>query len=127
MVRAKRQRRPCLLAPRGALGFGRHVPQWQRPPRRALQGLSMGLSMSVHTAAQAMKARRSGADMVFVSPVFKTQSHVGAATLGLFQARRLARLSGVRAYALGGMDTHNVRLLGPGFDGFAGISSLLGG
>ncbi|MEM6683757.1 MAG: thiamine phosphate synthase [Pseudomonadota bacterium] len=121
MTLAKVQRRICLLAPESAAGFGRHIPRWQRPQRR----MSTVMSMSVHSAAEAIRARRSGADLVFISPVFDTQSHVGAPALGLYQARRLARMARRPAYALGGLNNvSRLRVLGPGFAGFAGISGF---
>lgn len=118
---AKAQRRICLLSPANALGFGRHIPQWQRPIRQNKNPMSM----SVHTAGEAMRARRKKAGVVFVSPIFATSSHPGARPLGAFQARRLARLARCTAYGLGGIEINNVKTLGPAFAGVAAISAFL--
>lgn len=118
---AKMQRRPCLLAPKMQLGTGQHTPRWKRPERR-ITGMT---SMSIHTYAEAIRAKRAQADLAFVSPVFTTSSHPGAAALGEFQARRLARRVGCPVYALGGINDTNVKRIGPGFAGFAAITALL--
>jgi thiamine-phosphate pyrophosphorylase len=73
---------------------------------RASKGLR---SVAVHNAREATLARRVQADLIFVSPVFATQSHPGAAPLGRTGFARLAR--GQRAIALGGMNTRRFRSL----------------
>lgn len=76
----------------------------------------------VHDAREAGAARRARADVAFVSPVFATRSHPGAAGLGRVRAALLARrTAGVRV-ALGGM---NARRFGTmrGFDGWAAIDA----
>jgi len=118
---ARRQRRLCLTAPHGHIGFGRHIPRWQR----AARGLERPISMSVHTASEAVRARKAKANVVFISPVFKTNSHPGAPALGLYQARALARLSGRPPFGLGGVTPKNRALLGPRFLGVAGITAFL--
>jgi thiamine-phosphate pyrophosphorylase len=119
------QRRPTLIGgriERAEKRQGQHVPQWQRPRQR---GIGQRLSMSVHNNTQAVRARRAGADMVFVSPLYPTQSHPGAAHLGPMKARTLARKSKVPAFALGGIDMGNAARCGHGFSGFGAISALL--
>jgi len=66
---------------------------------------------SAHNAAQCLVARRAGAKIVFLSPVFPTASHPGARTLGAYQWRRLAG-RGVEIYALGGITGQNIGRLG---------------
>lgn len=82
------------------------------------------VSRSVHDAAEAEAAR--AADMVFVSPVFATASHPGGVTLGIGRALGLARLCGVTAVALGGMNARRGQAaIAAGFHGWAGIDAFL--
>ncbi|GAO80782.1 MULTISPECIES: thiamine phosphate synthase [unclassified Sphingopyxis] len=73
--------------------------------------LRLLLTMPVHDAAEARRARRSGADGVFISPLHPTRSHPGAPTLGRASWLRLARLSGAKPIALGGMTLARLRAL----------------
>ncbi|MCJ7421187.1 thiamine phosphate synthase [Sphingomicrobium astaxanthinifaciens] len=84
----------------------------------------MRFSLPVHDPGEALAARRAGAALAYVSPVHATASHPGAATLGAARARRLARLCGCPAIALGGMDARAWRALAADFAGWAGISAL---
>jgi thiamine-phosphate pyrophosphorylase len=59
-------------------------------------------------------------DFVLLSPVFPTRSHPGRASFGAVRANALAKASPVPAYALGGIDAQNARLL----HGFAGIAAI---
>ena len=82
------------------------------------------LSRSVHDVDEAQAARN--ADLIFVSPVFATASHPGNAGLGLERAMELARLSGVPAIALGGMDAERGEAaIRVGFYGWAAIDAWL--
>jgi thiamine-phosphate pyrophosphorylase len=95
---AKERRHTLVLADRPSTAWrwgadGAH----DRSPRRSL-GIR---TVAVHSAREAALARRIGADLIFVSPVFVTASHSGARTLGRLG---LARLSlGQQTIALGGM------------------------
>jgi len=83
-------------------------------------------SMAVHDELEAAHAARSGAALVFVSPVYPTRSHPGAPALGIDRAAALARCSGVPAIALGGVIEANApALLQRGFSGWAGIDCWL--
>ncbi|ARU17492.1 thiamine phosphate synthase [Croceicoccus marinus] len=64
---------------------------------------------TAHSMRELAAARRSGADAVFVSPVFATASHPGARSLGPVQALLLARRAGCPAILLGGMDASRFR------------------
>jgi thiamine-phosphate pyrophosphorylase len=74
--------------------------------------VSCGLrSFSVHNVAEKVAAKRVGADLIFVSPVFKTRSHpgkppLGAVRLGLFAAKERSR-----TIALGGMTAKRAKKL----------------
>ena len=84
------------------------------------------VSMSVHSAEEAARAREAGATLVFVSPVYATRSHVDRAPLGPEKAADLAGRTGVPAIALGGMDRGRFAALPPGaFHGWAGIDAWL--
>ena len=67
------------------------------------------LTMPVHDAFEARRARKAGADGVFISPLHPTRSHPGAAVLGRAAWLRLARLSGAHPIALGGMTAARAR------------------
>ena len=86
-------------------------------------------SMAVHDENQARAARKLGAVLAFIAPMFPTRSHPGARLLDVQQAVALARLAGCRAIALGGMNASRFRELDaavPGaFHGYAGIDCWL--
>ena len=68
---------------------------------------------SAHNMAQLIRARRAGAAVIFISPVFATASHPGAPGLGCFGWRRLARRAGAaKPFALGGISAEDCRALG---------------
>ncbi len=76
----------------------------------------------VHDLREAGVARRAGAELVFVSPVFATRSHPGAVGLGVVRAALLARRCVGARVALGGMDARRFRVV-RGFDGWAAIDA----
>lgn len=83
-------------------------------------------SLAVHDAEEAQAAARTAASLVFISPVFATRSHPGAAPLGLEGALALAALARKPAVALGGMDAvRGAALMEQGFAGWAGIDCWL--
>jgi thiamine-phosphate pyrophosphorylase len=81
-------------------------------------------SRAVHSMMEA-KAAAGGAALVFVSPVYRTRSHPGAAPLGEQLARDIARAAHVPAIALGGMNEARFRPLAGAFHGWAGIDAWL--
>ena len=66
---------------------------------------------TAHDAREIAAAQRSGADGLFLSPVFPTRSHPGARTLGVEGFRRLALDSDLPVIALGGMNADRAREL----------------
>ncbi|WP_324828657.1 thiamine phosphate synthase [Qipengyuania zhejiangensis] len=60
---------------------------------------------SAHDGAEIQAAADRGADGVFLSPVFPTASHPGAATLGIHGFHVLAQQSPIAVIALGGMNS----------------------
>jgi len=79
-----------------------------------------------HDRAEALRAARAGADLVFVSPVYPTRSHSDAPALGPRAARRLAAGLPVRVVALGGVTPKRGRvLIAAGLWGWAAIDAWL--
>jgi thiamine-phosphate pyrophosphorylase len=62
-------------------------------------------------AFTASASKRARADFVFLSPVFPTRSHPGAAALGPIRFGLLARGTHVPVIALGGMDPRRAQRL----------------
>ena len=62
-------------------------------------------SAPVHNVREIAEAKRSGADVLFLSPLRTTRSHPGARALGPMQFNKLAKLCHpAKAIALGGMN-----------------------
>lgn len=128
LARLCRARRIVLVVagdPRlaAALGAGLHLrsgrrPASCRPPRLA--------TASAHSVPEAVRARRSGANLVFLSPVFPTASHPGAPVLGPLRWNRMVRAArlGPRAAALGGVDGAVIRRLDPACQAAGAIGAL---
>jgi thiamine-phosphate pyrophosphorylase len=95
-----------------ALGAGVHLRGGCWPgvvrPKHCL------VTSSAHSAVQLRRARRAGARLAFLSPVFATASHPGASALGPHRWAGLARQAGIAVGALGGIDGQSVRRL-PGW------------
>ena len=76
------------------------------------QRMSDGMWLATaHDGAEVAGAVRAGADGIFLSPVFPTASHPGAAHLGVHGFHVLAQQSPVPVIALGGMDYERANLL----------------
>lgn len=73
---------------------------------------SRGLrTVAVHNIAEWVVARRVKADLIFVSPIFPTASHVGSPTLGAIRLGLLAGEDRYRTIALGGMSAKRAKRL----------------
>jgi len=71
-------------------------------------------SAPVHNAREIAHVKRSNPDLIFLSPLFNTNSHLGARPLGPLMFQRLAKLGGPkRIIALGGMTRQSAHMLGP--------------
>jgi thiamine-phosphate pyrophosphorylase len=68
-------------------------------------------SLSVHDAEEMRAANRLKPDLAFISPVFKTQSHLGKAPLGIEGLSKHAALATMPVIALGGMNEERARML----------------
>ncbi|TPG49605.1 thiamine phosphate synthase [Roseomonas nepalensis] len=77
------------------------------------------LSVAAHGRGGLARARRLGADLVLLSPVFPTASHPGAPALGPLRWGAVARGAGRPVVALGGVTARNRRRL-PGLPGKRG-------
>ncbi|WP_332837978.1 thiamine phosphate synthase [Sphingomonas sp. MA1305] len=94
-------------------------------PGAAAHGGRRAATHPAHDRRQAIAAVRAGATLLFVSPLFATRSHPGAAALGPGRAVPIARGLPVARIALGGMDGQRwLRLRRYGFDGWAAIDAL---
>lgn len=82
-------------------------------------------SAPVHDRHELRIAKRLGADIFFISPVFPTASHPDAPTLGADGFRKLAAQAGnANVIALGGMNAARAKALGPLAHGWAGIDAF---
>jgi len=94
-----------------SLGAGVHLRSARWPgAARVHRGW---LTTSAHTPADLRRARRVGADLAFLSPVFPTASHPGTRTLGAARWTRLALRGRMNVAALGGISHGTIRRLPP--------------
>jgi thiamine-phosphate pyrophosphorylase len=71
-------------------------------------------SAPVHNVREIADMKAASPDLVFLSPIFATNSHPGARPLGPLAFNRLATLvSSGRIIALGGMNRRNAHMLSP--------------
>lgn len=81
-------------------------------------------SAPVHDARELRDAERSGASLLFISPVYPTRSHPGAPHLGEARFAALVRRANRPVIALGGVTAQKaVRLRMLGAYGWAGIDA----
>ncbi|MDZ4139864.1 MAG: thiamine phosphate synthase [Erythrobacter sp.] len=66
---------------------------------------------AAHDAREILLANRTGADALFLSPVFPTRSHPGGGYLGPVKFRELAMQAEMPVIALGGMTAERARHL----------------
>ena len=105
-----------------ALGAGVHLRggRWPGPIRP--RGL---VTSSAHNLVELRRARRAGACLVFLSPVFPTASHRLAPALGPIRWAAMARQARLPVAALGGVDGRSARRLPRRYcAGLGGISAL---
>lgn len=82
-------------------------------------------SAPVHNHRERVAARRAGANVMLISPLFATRSHPGARPLGPPRFAALVRGAGVPAIALGGVKPrHAALVLRLGASGYAAIDGL---
>lgn len=78
-----------------------------------------------HDLAEIRAAEAAGAALIFLSPVFGTRSHPGAAVLGPQGFAALASKTRLPVVALGGMNAARAKRLSGAY-GWAGIDAWLG-
>jgi len=111
LCRARRLR--LVVAGDARLAASLHAGLHLRGGRRGVMPLPPLVTASAHNPPELARARRAGAVLVFISPVFVTKSHIGAPVLGAAGWRRLAWLAGrTCSAALGGIDGRRIRTLG---------------
>ena len=91
-----------------ALGAGLHLRGGRRLPGASRR--VRAVTSSAHDGGDVRRAMREGVSLVFLSPVFATASHPGAAGLGVIRWAGLAK-GRVAVAALGGIDGVSVRRL----------------
>jgi thiamine-phosphate pyrophosphorylase len=85
------------------------------------------ITSSAHTGAEIIRARRAGAELIFISPLFPTASHPGASALGHIRWLQLSRLvHPAKACALGGISGQKIKILSHQCCAAASIRALSG-
>lgn len=134
LVEALRAENPeVLLSVHGRLAVAERLGAGLHAGRRgatvaeaAAAELAGPVGFSAHSASQALRAAKEGADYVTFSPVFATRSHPEAVPTGLDPLRLAAERAGVPVLALGGIQPPHARLArSVGAHGVAAISALL--
>ncbi len=83
------------------------------------------MTAPVHTLAELNAAQKAGAKLLFLSPVFATRSHPGAAPLGRLRFAVLCQKAQIPVIALGGMTAARFRQIKSlGAYGWAAIDGL---
>lgn len=83
------------------------------------------LTAPAHTVPEIIAAQRGGSRLIFISPVYPTWSHPGAAHLGRVRLGLMMQHAKVPVIALGGMNQARARgLKGLGVYGWAGIDAF---
>ncbi|AMK20985.1 MULTISPECIES: thiamine phosphate synthase [unclassified Sphingobium] len=125
VARIARSRRLVLMlggTARQARGWG--ADGWHGRDRLG-GGRALLHSMPAHDEPEMVAALRARADLVFLSTLFPTRSHVGARALGRVRFAALARLGNGPVIALGGVRAaHWPMLRGIGAAGWAAIDGL---
>jgi len=102
---------PLLAVRAGA--DGAHFPEARIGEACHWRGLRSQwlITCAAHSLAACARIARAGATAALLAPVFATNSHVGAETLGPVRLRFIAGQSPVPVYALGGIDQVTARRL----------------
>jgi thiamine-phosphate pyrophosphorylase len=90
---------------------------------RKFKGSTPIRTAPAHDLAEIRRAERSGAELLFLSPVFATRSHPAAKPLGPARFALLSRQTRLPVIALGGMNRRRARGLAGAY-GWAAIDAL---
>ena len=102
---------------------GIHMPVWLKTSNNRRHKI---ISMSVHSAKDVRKSIDIKANIVFISPVFSTSSHMDKSCLGVIRLGLMAKLFKIPVIALGGINNTNItRLRNLPISGCAGIDVFL--
>lgn len=105
----------CRVRAQGVHWPDRRQRSVRQPAQRGLRRRGLrrrGIAtQATHDVPGLVRAARTGADAVLLSPVFPTRSHPGGPTLGPPRFRLLARKTRLPVYALGGIDAGRARAL----------------
>jgi thiamine-phosphate pyrophosphorylase len=115
----------ALAARIGADGV--HLPERAAGAALGLRRLRPGwiVTCAAHSAPAIARARRAGADAVFVSPVFASASPSAGRPLGPLRFAELVRGARLPVYALGGIDAATARQIArSGAAGLAAVEAL---
>jgi thiamine-phosphate pyrophosphorylase len=134
LVRAARRRGllvlagadPALAAAIGADGV--HLPERMAARAGGVRRTRPRwiVTAAAHSAAAIVAARRSGADAVFVSPVFASASPSAGRPIGALRFAALVRDAGLPVFALGGVNARTARRLAPTrAAGLAAVEALI--
>lgn len=100
----------------------RQIRQAARLRKLVVVDEAKGRVARVHDSAEMRQAGLSGAALIFLSPLYLTQSHPAWRPLPRMRAAALVRLARVPVIALGGMNAVRFRRIrGLGFAGWAAI------
>jgi thiamine-phosphate pyrophosphorylase len=133
LVRLARRRGLMVLAGADAAlaarigADGVHLPERAAGAALGLRRLRPGwiVTCAAHTAPAIVRARRAGADAVFVSPVFASASRSAGRPLGALRFAELVRGARLPVYALGGIDAVTARQIArSGAAGLAAVEAL---
>jgi thiamine-phosphate pyrophosphorylase len=134
LVRLARRRGLMLLAGADAAlaarigADGVHLPERGAAKARGLRRPRPGwiVTCAAHSPAAIARARRAGADAVFVSPVYASASPSAGRPLGRLRFAAMVRGAGLPVYALGGVNAATARRLSrSGAAGLAAVEALL--
>lgn len=108
---------------------GVHFSDFDKIPIQVLQHKNFFLSLACHSLKSFLKAKKLKPDMIFISPIFPTQSHkstiFGTKSLGLCYLAKIIKISkdSLPIYALGGVNSTNIKSLQKlGISGFGAIN-----
>ncbi len=105
---------------------GLHLPSWLLARPGLWRGFAGVISAACHTREDLKHAQRHGVNAALVSPVWPTQSHQNAKTLGPAGLKAMARDAQIPILALGGVTPQNASSLqGVNIAGFAAITAFV--
>jgi thiamine-phosphate pyrophosphorylase len=129
---ARRQGLTLLVGADAALAArigadGVHLPERGAARAGAVRRARPGwiVTSAAHSVPAVVRARRTGADAVVVSPVFPSASPSAARPLGPLRLAQIVTGAGLPVYALGGVNAATARrLIRSGIAGMAAVEAL---